>query len=1003
MKTGKIWRYWVAIVCLLFAHSAAWAFVDPPTFEPAVPDSSQPITVSVRNGVCHYFLAPGPGIPPLRIEYAPGIVDIIAPGSIAIDIAFCFPDIETNTFEIGALPAGNYQVRVWFDSETCEYIGAISPCLVASAPLTVGQAAPQPIPTFGTGATLTLIALVLLFALPVLAKRRRSWLFLAAVFAGAASAQDNEKTLLVLLSAAPDAPTVEALVEPITFSAGYLGDLSAGFTAEAPVRAYYLLPKRASGDFAVWLEANPDDARAKLERYIVVTYPESANLQTALAALNADSNVLYASIPEAEEFATPAAKTLPLLPLRPRTQAKQSMGAPTQAWISDFGFADAWSVAGGYGLVATLDTGLNTSHPDLIAFDGSGAYTGGNFLPVYAYDVGRSTSASLEFDFDVDERQPVIATNAVCDPDGDSFMVATYAGHGTHVAGLIAANASNGDATVGACKHCGIAPWRIAKDECRPSGLVRLGIASATPIAAALTYASDIGVQVINQSFGFFTDEVNRCATASADDARCLAITKAHQRGVLMVGASGNNRQGINFPAEDSRVVAVGGLEPDLSFWNDRLDLSPALRVGECPNTALFAPSFPIGSECGSNFTAAGVGERRQEVTVAARDVYSTIYPNVTWNATVECGDDYGDASGSDGRGACTGTSMSAPLYSGLAGLLRSINPLVMPGDPENMVDAIGIRDVVVESAQVPGGANWNAQYGYGVPHAGIAARSVLGSVGGNYVKNRLTPLFSMYSTGATDWAQVTVPQAAIALAIYQAATYNSQGTDIPSYLAFPESPFVVPLPPLPRANAYVLTTEFAPGADYPELLPLYWLDRVRNTPLGCVGGAGCNTLSRDFLLLTTVEHLETAHADGYAFRGLQGYVYAPCSPEPGCIPEGAEKLYRQCHIAEDDCGIFLASERAMRQSEGYTEAYPAGSDQHIGYAYPNIDSDGDGLIDGFEHIIGTRADLADSDNDGVVDGNEFPLAGISLSDPCEGPNPLCNPDVLFSGGFESY
>lgn len=70
-------------------------------------------------------------------------------------------------------------------------------------------------------------------------------------------------------------------------------------------------------------------------------------------------------------------------------------------------------------------------------------------------------------------------------------------------------------------------------------------------------------------------------------------------------------------------------------------------------------------------------------------------------------------------------------------------------------------------------------------------------------------------------------------------------------------------------------------------------------------------------------------------------------------------------------------------------------------YAYPNVDSDGDGLIDGFERIIRTRPDLADSDGDGVSDGVEFPLAGISVSDPCQGPNVQCNLSALFANGFE--
>ena len=172
---------------------------------------------------------------------------------------------------------------------------------------------------------------------------------------------------------------------------------------------------------------------------------------------------------------------------------------------------------------------------------------------------------------------------------------------------------------------------------------------------------------------------------------------------MLMVAASGNDRRKLNFPALDVRVAAVGGLEPDKTIWNDRLDLPSAMLRGECPDRVA-AHLARQGDECGSNFTGTTPGERRQEVVFAARNVYSTIYTGQNWNPYLQCGDSYGDSDAGNGRGECSGTSMSAPLYSGLAGILRSINPLVMPGNPESTVDALGIRDAIVENAAVPGG-----------------------------------------------------------------------------------------------------------------------------------------------------------------------------------------------------------------------------------------------------------------------------------------------------------
>ncbi len=977
----------------LFASTAAQAFVDPPTFTPATPNSAQAVTASVRHGVCHFFLAPGPGIPPRDIVVTPGVVDIFEAGVIIVADPFCNIPISSIEFNLGTLPADTYQVRVWILDEDSDF----QAILVSSASLVVSHAPTQPIPALSTPALALMVLCVLAMATWFM-RRSRVLLLVGLLTCTTVHAQSEPPMLMVLLAISPTAPWPDELVEPLEFSAGYLGMLSPGLIAENPTRAYYLLPKRARGDQQMWLEANPDDPRAKLERFVLIAYPPAANLQNALAALAADPNIVFAAEAHDVEFATPPA--LSVLPAPPRQGPKQLNGTPQQGWINSLGLDRAWEWAGGWSLVATMDNGLNTTHPDLIAFDPGGAYTGGNFLPTYSADVGRATGvfpAQLNIDPNVDERQPVATTGGACDPDLDNLMVPTFAGHGTHVAGLIGANAGNADTTVGACKHCGLAAWRVARESCASTGIVGVrprNIASA----AALTYIGDLGFQVVNQSFGEHTDLWDYCVDTSPNHPWCLAITKAHQRGILMVGASGNHRTTIQFPAEDRRVVAVGGVEPDLSFWDDRLDLPVALLSGECPDPALGGVAV-LGNECGSNFTQGQQNERRQEIAVPARDIYSTMYPGVNWNEFIECGDGFDDANAADGRGGCSGTSMSAPLYSGLAGLLRSINPLVMPGDPENPIDAIGVRDVIVESAMKPGGQAWSPQFGYGIPDTEVAARIMLGTVGGQTVKNRLTPLFSMYSAGATDHAYVTVPQAAVSLAISQASNYTSSGALVEGYPLFPDS--AAATPPAPRANIFVLTTEFRTNPQHPNLLPLYWMDRTRNFPLGCTPGSGCNTDNRDFLLFTTAAEIETAYADGFAFRGLQGYVYGRCSPEPSCIPLGAEKLYRKCNLADDDCTVFLENERVAMEAAGYTSAYPAGSNMHIGYAYRNVDSDSDGLINGLEQLIGTKPFNTDSDGDGLGDGVEFPLAGISMSDPCDGPNVQCDLATLFSDSFE--
>jgi hypothetical protein len=72
-----------------------------------------------------------------------------------------------------------------------------------------------------------------------------------------------------------------------------------------------------------------------------------------------------------------------------------------------------------------------------------------------------------------------------------------------------------------------------------------------------------------------------------------------------------------------------------------------------------------------------------------------------------------------------------------------------------------------------------------------------------------------------------------------------------------------------------------------------------------------------------------------------------------------------------------------------------------MGYAYRNVDTDSDTLIDGFERLIGTNPASIDSDGDGTADGVEYPLAGVPVSDPCAGPAITCSQEALFFDGFE--
>jgi hypothetical protein len=269
-------------------------------------------------------------------------------------------------------------------------------------------------------------------------------------------------------------------------------------------------------------------------------------------------------------------------------------------------------------------------------------------------------------------------------------------------------------------------------------------------------------------------------------------------------------------------------------------------------------------------------------------------------------------------------------------------------------------------------------------------------------VRNRATPLFRLYNAYSKDFAETTSPQYALSLLIAQAHDYvqpsSGLGAEpvVPGY-AFPydadaSDTFYESAPAAARAAIYVLTTDVTPRGEWPVLIPLYLMDKPKAT-------------GTDYLLVTAKADIEAAHAGGYNLRTIQGYAYTNCTPEPNCIPTGAQALFRACNTTNADCATFLESERAVFEANGYTTAFPAGSSTKLGYAYPATDADGDQLPDALEYVVGTSPMRADSDGDGVPDAMEFPLAGVPVSDPCAGGVGAiyCPADSIFEDSFDGY
>jgi subtilisin family serine protease len=184
------------------------------------------------------------------------------------------------------------------------------------------------------------------------------------------------------------------------------------------------------------------------------------------------------------------------------------VGAPT-AWSSTLG-SDV--------VVAVIDTGVELDHPDL-----AGRLVGG----VDLVDPGTSP---------VDEN-----------------------GHGTMVAGLIAATLDNGVGGVGVAPSSRVMPVRV---------LDAAGRGEPAHVAAGIRWAVANGAHVVNLSLTEQTEDADGAGGLITSEVE-VAIRQARESGVLVIGAAGNEGQQRTPYRRGVPVVVVGASDADDAVWPD--------------------------------------------------------------------------------------------------------------------------------------------------------------------------------------------------------------------------------------------------------------------------------------------------------------------------------------------------------------------------------------------------------------------------------------------------
>jgi subtilisin family serine protease len=171
---------------------------------------------------------------------------------------------------------------------------------------------------------------------------------------------------------------------------------------------------------------------------------------------------------------------------------------------------EAWSrtIGDPATIVAVVDTGVDPSHADL---------------------AGRLTPG---YDF----------VNGDADPGDDD-------GHGTAVAGIVAAAGDNQIGVAGYCWRCRVMPLKV---------LDANGDGFASDVSRAVVWATDQGARVINTSLGGPLEDSSLAAAAQY----------AQARGALLVAAAGNDSSSqLDYPAALPAVVSVGASNPSDALY----------------------------------------------------------------------------------------------------------------------------------------------------------------------------------------------------------------------------------------------------------------------------------------------------------------------------------------------------------------------------------------------------------------------------------------------------
>src|SRR5919201_4088832 len=294
----------------------------------------------------------------------------------------------------------------------------------------------------------------------------------------------------------------ETLLATLTITAAASAKAPSGQAPAPSVDPSTVLVKfaPAATSVAARVQALGDAVAGKTDGVTVVRIHKGETVSAKVRQYKARGDVLYAE----PNYIRTAALSTPDDPLYPMQWGLPAIHA-----------ADAWSIyPGDYGAsagatIAVVDTGVDSAHPDLIAkVDTSSGATCTSL-------VGSCASSSAQDDH----------------------------GHGTHVAGIAAAQAANGLGVAGVAFNSPIIPVKV---------LSSAGSGSDADVAAGITWAVNHGARVINLSLG----------GPGASTTLCNAVSSAIGSSAIVVAAAGNSGTSTpSYPAACPGAIGVAATD----------------------------------------------------------------------------------------------------------------------------------------------------------------------------------------------------------------------------------------------------------------------------------------------------------------------------------------------------------------------------------------------------------------------------------------------------------